>query len=86
MECVCTGRPVAQAPVGAHQSEVSSVGTGGGWKRKWRGWDGEKKWQWCLRYDSGDILAVENKWVGWGRLCSLIMEDEWWWLGAEEDY
>lgn len=25
-ECVCTGKPVEQAPVGAHQSEVRAAG------------------------------------------------------------
>ena len=35
-ECFCTGRPVGQAPVGAHQCEV-------GKKRKWRGWDGGER-------------------------------------------
>lgn len=34
--CVCTGKPAGQTPVGAHQSEVSTVGKEGGRKRKWR--------------------------------------------------
>lgn len=33
-ECVCTGKPVGQAPVGAHQFEVSTVGTVGGWEEE----------------------------------------------------
>lgn len=35
-ECVCTGKPVGQAPVGARQVEVGTVG---GRMRRW-GWCG----------------------------------------------
>lgn len=34
MECICPGKPVGQAPVGAHQSEVITAGMVGGRKRK----------------------------------------------------
>lgn len=53
----CTGKPVGQAPVGAHQSEVSTVGMVGGRKRKWRGWGCVKEWQWATGYDNGDIFG-----------------------------
>ena len=64
-ECFCTGRPVGQAPVGAHQCEV-------GKKRKWRGWDGGKGvavgyglWQWRYFWEGGGQVGgwSEEEWL-----------------------
>lgn len=60
LECVCTGRPIAPAPVGAHQSEVSTVGTASGRRRKWR-WGALGQ-----GHDNEDILRTEQ--VGWVEL------------------
>lgn len=77
-ECFCTGKPLGQAPVGAHQSEVSTVGMVGGRKRKRRGWGGVKEWQWATGYDNGDIFGRRTSGMGgaWGWLRGWPM-NEW---------
>lgn len=68
-ECVCAGEPVGQAPVGARQSEVSTVGTVGGRKRKWRGWDGVKEWLRVMTMEiflGGEQVGGLERGVHWG--------------------
>ncbi len=74
-ECVCTGKPVGQAPVGAHQSEVSTMGMVGGRKRKWWGWDGNG-----LRVMTMEIFLGGEQVGGMDSIGRLTF---WWWFGTE---
>lgn len=80
-ECVCTGTPVGQAPVGVHQSEVITMGMVSGRRRKWSGTGRRngngrcQSWQW--RYFGGGGNA--GRWLGvdfrWGKRMNGVCLD-----------
>lgn len=55
--CACTKNSEGQAPVGAHQSEVSTAGIVCGSKRKWRGWYGYVLWVMTMEIFLGSWLG-----------------------------